>query len=149
MLAYDGLDHCLRRTRIVFDPPPTRLTESLATFQIRLEPGEAQTFRCAIACEENSDSRVHIKPSYETVAQEAASALERQRAEEAQIFAQNEQFNDLVNRSLADLHMMRTETRYGPYPYAGVPWFSTVFGDRKSTRLNSSHRLLSRMPSSA
>ncbi|HEX4697637.1 MAG TPA: amylo-alpha-1,6-glucosidase [Candidatus Udaeobacter sp.] len=128
VLAYDGLDHCLRRTRIVFDPAPTRLTESLATFQIRLEPGEAQTFRCAIACEENSDSSVQIKPSYETVAQEAASAIERERAEEAQIFAQNEQFNDLMNRSLADLHMMRTQTQYGPYPYAGVPWFSTVFG---------------------
>ncbi|HEX4653016.1 MAG TPA: amylo-alpha-1,6-glucosidase [Candidatus Udaeobacter sp.] len=128
VLAYEGLDHCLRRTRIVLDPPPARLTESLATFEIRLEPGEAQTFRCAIACEVNSDSRVHIRPSYEAVVQEAANALERQRAEEAQIFTQNEQFNDLLNRSLADLHMMRTQTQYGPYPYAGVPWFSTVFG---------------------
>jgi glycogen debranching enzyme len=128
VLAYEGLDRCLRRTRIVFDPPPTRLTESLATFQIRLEPGEAATFRYSIACEVNSDSRVHIKPSYETVVQEAASALERERAQEAQIFTENEQFNDLLNRSLADLHMMRTETGFGPYPYAGVPWFSTVFG---------------------
>jgi glycogen debranching enzyme len=59
---------------------------------------------------------------------DATAALERTRAQEPQVFAKNEQFNDLLNRSLADLHMMRTETRYGPYPYAGVPWFSTVFG---------------------
>jgi glycogen debranching enzyme len=128
VLGYEGLDNCLRRTRIVFDPPPTRLTESAAAFQIRLESGEAANFRCAIACEINSDSRSEVKPSYETIVQEAASALERNRAEEAQIFTENEQFNDWLNRSLADLHMMRTETAYGPYPYAGVPWFSTVFG---------------------
>jgi glycogen debranching enzyme len=128
VLGYEGLDNCLRRTRIIFDPPPTRLTDSLATYQIRLEPGEAAIFRCAIACEVSDDSSSEIRPCYETIVQDAASALERQRADEAQIFTQNEQFNDLLNRSLADLHMMRTETRHGPYPYAGVPWFSTVFG---------------------
>src|SRR5437016_14381099 len=37
-------------------------------------------------------------------------------------------FNDWVNRSFVDLHMMITETPQGPYPYAGVPWFSTAFG---------------------
>ncbi len=44
------------------------------------------------------------------------------------IFTSNEQLNDWLNRSRADLEMMIASTDYGPYPYAGVPWFSTVFG---------------------
>jgi glycogen debranching enzyme len=40
----------------------------------------------------------------------------------------NEQFNDWLNRSTADFQMMVTETPSGPYPYAGVPWFSAPFG---------------------
>src|SRR2546421_214404 len=76
----------------------------------------------------DGDSPAEIQPCYEKVVEEAATALEGLRAREPQIFTGNEQFNDWLNRSLADLHMMRTETPYGPYPYAGVPWFSTVFG---------------------
>jgi glycogen debranching enzyme len=127
-LAYEGLDGSLRRTRIAFDPPATRLSESGATYQIRLEPGAETSYRCAIACEVDADSQTHVKPCYEKVVQEAAISLERARAEEPQLFTSNEQFNDWLNRSLADLHMMRTETAYGAYPHAGVPWFSTAFG---------------------
>jgi glycogen debranching enzyme len=128
ILAYEGLDGRSRRTRIVFDSPPTRLSEATANYQIRLEPGEAATYRWVIACEVDSDSQAHVKPLYEATVQEAANALEAVHAEEPQIFTSNEQFNDWLNRSLADLQMMRTETPYGPYPYAGVPWFSTEFG---------------------
>jgi glycogen debranching enzyme len=111
-----------------FDPAPARLTESLATFRTTLEAGHEASYRCAIACEVDGDSPIEIHPSYEKVVQEAATAVERERAQEAQIFTANEQFNDWLNRSLADLYMMRTQTAFGPYPYAGVPWFSTVFG---------------------
>ena len=128
VLAYEGLDRRPRRTRIVFDPPPSRLSESAASYQIRLEPGEDASYRWVIACEVDADSRAQIKPCYEEVVQEAASAAESAHARQPLIFTSNEQFNDWLNRSLADLEMMRTETPYGPYPYAGVPWFSTEFG---------------------
>jgi glycogen debranching enzyme len=128
VLAYEGLDGQPRRTRIVFDPPPTRLSESAVSYQIRLEPGEEASYRWVIACEVDADSQAKIKPCYEKVVQEAANALESAHVREPLIFTSNEQFNDLLNRSLADLEMMRTETPYGPYPYAGVPWFSTEFG---------------------
>src|SRR5436190_1929630 len=128
VLAYEGLDGRPRRTRIVFEPPPTRLSESAANYQIRLEPGEDASYRWVIACEVDADSRGQIEPCYEKIVQEAATALESAHARQPLIFTSNEQFNDWLNRSLADLEMMRTETPYGSYPYAGVPWFSTEFG---------------------
>ena len=44
------------------------------------------------------------------------------------IYSSNSRFNDWINRSIADVQMMVVGNPEADYPYAGVPWFGTVFG---------------------
>ena len=37
-------------------------------------------------------------------------------------------FNAWIDKSRADLALLTTPMQTGPYPYAGIPWFSTAFG---------------------
>src|SRR5207247_3002369 len=55
ILGYEGLDECIRRTRIAFNPPATRLTESEANFQVALNSGDEANYYCAIICEPRSE----------------------------------------------------------------------------------------------
>lgn len=126
VLGYEGLDGLVRRTRVTCSPLPQRLSPHGATFDVTLKPQEETTFAVTIVCEVG-DARPSCLP-YDVAFADSGRELRSVRAEDSDIYTSNEQFNDWVNRSLPDLHMMITDTAEGLYPFAGVPWFSTPFG---------------------
>jgi glycogen debranching enzyme len=126
LLCYRGLDGVVRKTLVRCSPKPARMSHSEIHLDISLHPKAHQTHTLTVSCERDSlPARVSI---YDIAAAEAVHALHDARERNVKIHTANEQFNDWLNRSDVDLQMMITDTRCGPYPYAGVPWFSTVFG---------------------
>ncbi|MBW1991500.1 MAG: amylo-alpha-1,6-glucosidase [Deltaproteobacteria bacterium] len=125
-LAYQGLDGVRRRTRLTFSPVPARLTKGQAAYHLKLPPGGQTDLYVTVACQVERQAPKIL--AFSEAAGQAEDALKTARTSGAKIYTSNEQFNDWLNRSVADLGMLMTQTPHGCYPYAGVPWFSTPFG---------------------
>ncbi len=136
VLAYTGLDARTRTTRLRFDPPPARIDEGRALFDIDLAPhGHALIF-VEIACDRAPGPRL---PSeiFRACMKEQRRWTRESSARAAGIDTSNEVFNEAMRRAISDLTMLTTDLPTGPYPYAGIPWFSTCFGrDALITALN-------------
>lgn len=126
-LSYTGLDDRLRETRIQFEPAPTHLGPSEAVFDIELAPVTRKAFFLEIRCGPGDSSR-STRRAFFTGFRAARRALRNLSSQAASVSSSNAVFNESVRRSVSDLYMLVTETEHGPYPYAGIPWFSTYFG---------------------
>ena len=132
-LSYTGLDGRRRGTRLRFEPAPARISGDRAVFDLALAPGERRTILVETRCEAEGMA------AEERPAQPARAAFLRAlwddsrvrraaMARSASVATSDSGFDEMIGRSVADLAMLTTQTPEGPYPYAGVPWFSTVFG---------------------
>jgi glycogen debranching enzyme len=124
VLAYDGLDGVRRTTTIAFEPAPDRIGSPGAAYDLELSPGRATVVELRIDCEGDPPRDVDFASALARFSAELDGRFDRS----ASVESSSELFDDWVARSLADIVMMTSETADGPYPYAGVPWFSTVFG---------------------
>jgi glycogen debranching enzyme len=126
-LKYRGLDRVTRKTLLRFSPRPDELGVASARFELMLEAQKSAEIAIEVTCESDAAARVQRSSRADALArmnQSVRAAARRQAAVESD----NAALDAWLRRSVVDLHMMTTQTPYGLYPYAGVPWFSTVFG---------------------
>jgi glycogen debranching enzyme len=127
MLSYTGLDDRRRSTTLRFDPAPDELSGNQASFDVALGPKETRSIFVEIDCRQG-DSPLRPVRAYFTSLRDARRELHAKSSRAASIASSNDVFNEAARRTIADLYMLMTELPEGPYPYAGIPWYSTVFG---------------------
>ena len=127
VLRYVGLDGVIRRTRITFSTSPIRIERGEADCELDLRDERAVTIDVAIACEAGRARRASAL-DFDAASERARGTLRRQLRSAARVSSSNALFTDWLERSAADIAMLSSRTPQGIYPYAGVPWFSTVFG---------------------
>lgn len=126
-LRYMGLDKIERITEVAFHPAPKSMTTGRAFFDLTLKPGETRRLFVRVGVPSEADREWSGRIFYRRM-RAARHELRRSSEQAASIDSSNSVFNEIARRSVSDLYMLTTETPYGLYPYAGIPWFSTPFG---------------------
>jgi glycogen debranching enzyme len=122
--ALDGVE-CV--TTLCFTPVPARLDQSGVTFLVPLEAGAGCRLGLRVSCGPAGPADWNVRRFYRalrTERRELRNTLERA----VSVEGSNPIFNELARRSLSDIAMLNTDTEHGPYPFAGIPWYSTPFG---------------------
>jgi glycogen debranching enzyme len=126
IVCYEGLDGVTRRTGVRWSRSPDRAEPGGIVFFLSLAPHESAEIDLSFTCEVGSQPRSHV--GYEAALASLKENASGRQMRGSLVSSSNESFNRWIRRSAADLRMLTTDTASGPYPYAGIPWFSTPFG---------------------
>lgn len=127
IFRYRGHDDLQRETSIVFVTEAAfYIISNSIYFKLHLQPKQHVIVNYTVyfktANEKNTD--IDFQVARESIEED----INKTRGLFANIYTSNSQFNHWINRSKADILSLLTQTEYGNYPYAGVPWYNTAFG---------------------
>jgi glycogen debranching enzyme len=124
---YIGLDDATRLTTLHFTPTPAILDVNRATVQLNIDPGQNVSLFLTTTC---VDESVPAKPPQDFFKAYQSTRRARSAATSsiATIKTSNKSFDEAICRATSDIYTLVSWGEYGPYPYAGIPWFNTIFG---------------------
>jgi len=126
LLRYEGLDGVLRAFAISFSEPPRDLSAGHAAFLVDLPAnGRAELF---LEIGPELAPELPNLTRFRHAAARARGSMRAARRRGARLATPTHLFNEWMEKAAADLALLTTELPTGPYPYAGIPWFSTPFG---------------------
>jgi glycogen debranching enzyme len=129
LLAYHGLDDCVRTSEISVDPPATFTVDHRFVYRLRLGPGEDYEISLRVKPESHAASAGEQAARRPVSFPSLPARLARSRSiPTPQFRTDHDGLNHILENAVRDIATMLSATRDGPYPYAGVPWYCAPFG---------------------
>jgi glycogen debranching enzyme len=131
VLAYEGLDGSLMESRIQFTSfQPQEIHGYTAVWRLDLEAHESRTlgYRIHLFTNNRPTSIVSVPDNF---AQAKAEELLEEKLWTEQITkiqTDNKSLNQVIDRAVQDIYLLRQTSENNNFLSAGVPWFSTLFG---------------------
>jgi glycogen debranching enzyme len=131
VLSYSGADGVLRRTEVHFEPTPTKSSGQSAEYHLNLNAGQRAQVNISFEIVETKEKpaigkRLRSKPD------EVAHGIDRAShdwlADCAEVQSNSVQLTRVMQRSLLDLGILRSELDGYHYFAAGLPWYGALFG---------------------
>lgn len=124
-LSYRGLDGRVRRTTIGLSVP-VEIAGQRIRVPIELAPGESQHAIMTISSDAKPASADRL--AFLSALKRGKQAARKSIREIRPIVTSNAAFEAWLERAASDLSLLVSQLDTGPYPYAGIPWFSAPFG---------------------
>jgi glycogen debranching enzyme len=127
IFRYRGHDDLQRETSIVFVTEAAfYIISNSVHFKLHLQPKQQVIINYTVYFKTGNEKNADI--DFQVARESIEEEINKTRGLFANIYTSNSQFNHWINRSRADILSLLTQTEYGNYPYAGVPWYNTAFG---------------------
>jgi glycogen debranching enzyme len=132
VFAYYGSDGVWRGLTIIFDPPPTRTDGTTAHFHFEV-PSHRETQLSVSLIMTESRSREEPLPAltrgdFERASDVLHGGTKKWLGRQTKCETSDPVLDRVQQRSLLDLHMLRSRLNGHEYFAAGVPWYVTLFG---------------------
>jgi glycogen debranching enzyme len=131
ILAYQGLDGIVMESQIHFRAClPDEIKDYTALWHLHLEAGATVTlgYRLHLFTNGHPTSTVSAPSSFSQAQAEELLEEKIWREGITQIQTDNKYFNQVINKAVQDIYLLRQTFDGNHFLAAGVPWFSTLFG---------------------
>lgn len=131
--GYEGSDALTRRVAVRFSGTPSFVDGTTVEFAVSLAPGERQDALVTVAMSESesgSDGVPDLRhaPNLQQAKNLLEASASRWLASGTEIRASSLTLNTVLDRSLRDLRLLRSQIDGQEFFSAGVPWYATLFG---------------------